>query len=135
MTEPTIWPARRVGGERDERGGLVGARVVCGRKAIGMGYVCLGEIAKIPYGGSVVVQPPGLKRSDPVVEDVPHWEWTERAQRKLRQGSRPDAGLSKMTFSAQRRGGAHQTPPSLPFTRKCPHCGCIALVSSDVLEF
>ena len=109
MTEPTIWPARRVND-----------RVLCGRMVDGR-HVCQGEIGRIVRdplarypSGELVALPAGMMA---VALGSTHWVPNARG------GGRG------------RRLGAKWHPViRYPWTRACSHCGCVARVDAVVLQ-
>ena len=105
----TVWPARRV---KD--------LVLCGRMVDGR-HVCQGEIGRIVRdplsrypSGELVGLPAGMMRD---ALGSTHWIPNARgAARHLRLGTK------------------WQPVVRYPWTRTCPHCGCVARVDSAVLE-
>ena len=112
----TQWPARRSGD-----------RILCGRMVNGR-YVCQGEIADMiqgPYGLR-----PYLRGF--VEASVGHWEPSRTAREKMARGRRPSHKARPVNAAGEKVRPIQV--PEVPWSRDCPHCGCLAIVQSGVLE-
>lgn len=132
MTEPTVWPARRVGD-----------RILCGRQVDGR-YVCQGELAAverpliIPGVNQEVITLPGGYTEDPPGSH--HWRRTARATEQAKAGRTPKGTRRSVRPPSAPPDPALPAPvargfPGPLWTRRCPHphCGCVARVDSAVL--
>lgn len=140
----TEWPARYV---------HAGDRILCGRKVAGE-YACTGLIAHVvtelrPPSGpgpnpgmlapgdvrSVALLDGDVQRADGMVE------LSARGRRQVQAGRRPrlrrpaDTGASQ-PIGAYSRSEPLRTGPMarLPLSRRCPHCGTVAVVTEATLQ-
>ncbi len=116
----TEWPARRLRAQPDV---LAGGRRVEGR------YVCQGKIAHLMAG-----------TTPPIVEFPPGYRRVEARPDLIALGARARTKLDESRAPATRRpkDGSRAVvlavfPNELPVRRRCPTCGCVALVTIDVL--
>lgn len=112
----TEWPARRSGD-----------RILCGRMVDGR-HVCQGEIAGMMRGASGMR--PFLRG---FVEASPgHWEPSRTAREKMARGQRPAHKALPVNAAGEKVRPIQAPEP--PWSRDCPHCGCVAVVQSGVLK-
>jgi hypothetical protein len=120
----TEWPARRSKG-----------RLLCGRRGPDGVHDCQGEVGNVGIGpvGPIVG---GFFRRGPMAwpktgyvesEDHPGWWKPSRtAGEKLARGERP-------AFKKRGPGGQATRLAAYPWRTRCPRCGDVAVVTSDVL--
>lgn len=106
MSGPPPWPAR-----------LVGERVLCGRQVAGR-YVCQGELAEW-FGPNHTMVENGIVSE---AHGSRSRRLSARSQRKADEGRSP----------AVIRGAERIFEG--PWTRKCPHCGVLALIDPERLS-
>lgn len=136
----TTWPARRDGN-----------RILCGRLVAGR-HVCQGEVARVqlPGGDAETWKPDGSGKGGeyiflmPGYKEVPrgsgNWIPNRRGANMAARGQTPTWRTSLQV--GQRDASRITKPPStaalfpmqLPFTIPCPHCKCVAEVTSRLLS-